>query len=91
MREGDRQWRFSKDVTLVRYLQQRCFLIGSTPDDCPVLALFHGPVDITEDWRGNVGVPEFVDVGLGNMDEYVLCRTGVGPFEGDGTPEVKRT
>ena len=69
-------------VLLVRYLQQRCFLIGSTLYDCPVLALFHGPVDITEDGCGEVGVPESVDVGLGDVDECVLGRTAVGPFEG---------
>jgi hypothetical protein len=71
-------------VLLVRYLQQRCLLIGSTPYDCPVLAFFHGPVDITEDGCSDVGVPESVDVGLGDVDECV----GVGPFEGTSMPRA---
>ena len=79
--EADRQCRLPRIVLLVRYLQQRHLLIGSTPNDCPALALFHGPVDITEDGCGNVGVAESVDVGLGNVDECVLGGTGVGPFE----------
>ena len=79
--EADRQCRLPRIVLLARYLQQRCLLIGSTPYDCPILALFHGPVDITEDGCGDVGVPESVDVGLGNVDEYVLGGIGVGPFE----------
>lgn len=80
----------SQGNTFARYLQQSCLLIGSTPYDCPILALFHGPVDITEHRCGDVGVPESVYVGLGDVDEYVLGRTAsVRPLEEGGAPGAK--
>lgn len=73
------------------YLQQCCLLIGSTPYDDPVLSLFYGQVDITEEGCSDVGVSELVYVGLGDMDEYVLSGAGVGSFDENTTDSMART
>lgn len=63
------------------YLKQSCFLIGSY--NCPILTIFYGPVNITKYGSGDVGVPESIYVGFGNVDEQALGRIGVGPSEGE--------
>ena len=65
-------------------------MVGSTSYDCPILALFYGPVDIAEDGCGDVGVPESVYVGFGDADEDVLGGTGsVGSFGEGGAPRAE--
>ena len=54
------------------------------------MAFSYGPVDIAEDGRGDVGVPESVYVGLGYVYEDVtLGGCGIELFE-EGT-SVSRT